>query len=165
MDKKNADSLDSAKQYAFRLLGYRQRSRMEIVEKLKKKGVPAGITADVIKALERTGCLDDERFARDFIESRLIANPAGRKYFKAELSKKNVAGETVEKVLDEVLPADREYEAAYNTALKIFSRYSRLDEKARLKKVYGHLIRKGFSGETAGDILSRLGDEYREDEN
>ena len=162
--KNSIDSLDGAKQYAFRLLGYRQRSRKEIAERLRKKGVSADLTAGVIKTLERTGYLDDERFARDFIESKLSTNPAGRRYFKAELLRKDVAGETIEKVLDEALPPEKEYEAACNTAFKTFSRYARLDERARLKKVYGHLARRGFPGGTIADILNRLGAEYREDE-
>lgn len=156
---------DSAKQYAFRLLGYRQRSHSEIAERLKKKGVKAGIISDVIKTLERTGCLDDGRFARDFIEARMSARPAGRKYFKAELLKKRVSEETAEKVLDDMLPPEKEYEAAYNAGLKVFSRHAGLDEEIRFKKVYGYLIRRGFPGETAGEVLNKLGAEYREDEN
>lgn len=156
---------DSAKQYAFRLLGYRQRSRSEIADRLREKGVRADIISVVIKTLERTGCLDDERFARDFIEARMVARPAGRKYFKAELLKRRVAEETADKVLDDMLPPGKEYEAAYNAGLKIFSRHAGLEEESRFKKIYGYLIRRGFPAETAGEILNRLGAENREDAN
>jgi regulatory protein len=150
------DLLDNAKQYAFRLLGHRQRSSAEIAERLKKKKYKPEVVSGVVIMLERTGCLDDERYARDFIEAKLKLNPAGRKYFKSELFKKKIPGRIADKVLDEVLPEEKEYEAAHDAAVKLHSKYKNLDEETRYKKIYGRLARKGFSVETAIDILNEL---------
>ncbi len=152
--------VDSAKQYAFRLLGYRQRSRQEIQDKLRGKGTPRVIIREVIKILERTGQIDDERFARDFVEAKLVSNPAGRKYFEAELSRKQVPQETAEKVLDELLPPEREYEAAYNLAVKMLAGHTGSEETSRFKKIYGRLARRGFPAEAIGDILNRIKPEH-----
>jgi regulatory protein len=152
MDK---NSPDSVKQYAFRLLAASPRTKGEIAGRLREKGASRDVTAGVIETLERAGYVDDERFARDFIQSKMRTNPAGRKYFMAEFSRRKVDMQTVEKVLEEVLPPESEYEAACEAARKASSRFARLEEGAKLKKVYGHLLRRGFSGETAGDIITK----------
>ncbi len=160
MDK---DNLDSAKQYAFRLLGYRQRSRSELSERLKRKGMSDSVVKKVLETLDRTGYIDDERFARDFVENRLSTNPAGRRYFRAELYKKKVPAEIVERVVEEALTDEIEYEAAYNLMLKLLSRTSSLSREEKIKKAYAYLGRKGFSAETTADVLNSLGADHGED--
>ncbi len=156
-------SLDSAKQYAFRLLAYSQRSSKQLIDKLRLKGIPGPTAREAVKALERAGCLDDERLAKDFIQSKLRTNPSGKKYFRYELMKKQVPEKIIDKALEDVLTPEKELEAAYNAAAKVLAKTSGMDGRKRLKKVYENLARKGFSGETAGEILSRIFTDYREE--
>ncbi len=156
-------TLDSAKQYAFRLLAYSQRSSKQLLDKLLLKNIPGPTAREAVKALERAGCLDDERLAKDFIQSRLRANPAGNKYFRYELMKKQVPEKIIEKALEEVLPPEKELEAAYNAAAKVLAKNSGMDSRKRLKKVYDNLARKGFSSEAASEILSGISTDYREE--
>lgn len=159
----DSNETDAAKQYAFRLLGARPRTRREITGRLERKGISVRAVREAVNALERTGCLNDERFARDFIEAKLRTAPAGRKFFRAELLKRGVDEQTAETALEELLPPAKEYEAACSAAMRAFARYSGRGGEAGLKRVYAHLLRRGFSTEAAGDAVSKTGGCHPED--
>ncbi len=138
------DAIEKAKQRAYRVLGYRQRSCWELAGKLAEKGFSAKIVESTVKDLKRAGYLDDRKFARDYIEWKLASSPAGRKYFETELAKKHISREITQEVLEEFFPEDREFEIARGLALKRMSRYSDIDIKSKRKKIYSYLGRKGF---------------------
>ncbi|WDT82211.1 MAG: regulatory protein RecX [Candidatus Manganitrophus sp.] len=61
---------DRAKQSAYRLLSYRDRSVKEIETKLAEKGYSEEIIAEVIASLKEANYLDDDRFARQWVRFR-----------------------------------------------------------------------------------------------
>src|SRR4030042_1258169 len=93
--------LEKAKSSAFKLLSYRIRSCKEISDKLKDKGFSQDTIAAVIRDLKRIDYLDDYKFAKEFIESRLIHNPKGEKLLRYELLKKGVDKNTIDELLRE----------------------------------------------------------------
>lgn len=147
------DTYESAREYAFRLLACSPRSRRETEERLRGKGFPPGSVSRVTREFSEAGYLDDGKFARDFILSKLANSPAGKKYFRAALLGKKVDVADAEKALEEVLTPEREYEAACRAAERLFAKYSRAEKAETDGKVYIALLRKGFSAETAEDAV------------
>jgi len=86
---------------AARFLEARPRSVAETRRRLTGAGYPAPLVDDVLVRLEELGYLDDEAFARAWVESRDRAHPRGEGALRRELSLKGIATDLVAAVLAE----------------------------------------------------------------
>ncbi|MEO0069691.1 MAG: RecX family transcriptional regulator [candidate division WOR-3 bacterium] len=136
--------------YAFLLLSYRARSRKELTERLKKKGYSEKIIERVMNRLIELGLIDDERLARDFVESRIKVGHKGKWRVRAELLKLGIPKEMVER---EIKAAPDEVAAAEMVVEHYLPRYRNLDPKTRKRRLIGLLARRGFSPETIARVL------------
>ncbi|MFW6011229.1 MAG: regulatory protein RecX [Desulfosalsimonas sp.] len=146
-------------QYAFsralHFLKYRPRSRKEVKDYLEKKGFPGSDIAETLKKLDRYRYIDDEQFARLWIENRSRNKPRGEFALRHELKQKGIKEEIIEKSLSgfqEKEPAWR----AVSPRLKQWSLLERIDLK---KKIYDHLRRRGFSSQTCEDVFKMAAEE------
>ena len=84
---------------AVRALARRDHSVAEIERKLRDKKFPPAVTAEVVSRLEKSGYLDDRRFAERWAEA---AVSSGRGYgvrLRVELMRRGVSREIIEAVL------------------------------------------------------------------
>ncbi len=84
---------------AARFLEARPRSVAETRRRLTGAGYPAPLVDDVLVRLEGLGYLDDEAFARAWVESRDRAHPRGEGALRRELILKGIAADLVTAVL------------------------------------------------------------------
>lgn len=145
-----------AKSNAYILLRSRPRSESELRQRLKLKGYKEDIVALIIEDLRRTGDIDDEKFARFWVESRMHLNPAGDIVLRKELREKGVKDIIIEATLARKAEQYDEYEVAFNMAQDKFERLKRLDGRKAVKRLYDFLIRRGFKYETVRDIVEKL---------
>ncbi len=80
----------AAHETALRLLAHRPRGERELALRLRQRGFAAELAEAEVARLRRAGLLDDERFARAWVESRA---PRGRRLLRHELRARGVAGE------------------------------------------------------------------------
>ncbi len=99
-----AEVLDAAA----RFLEARPRSVAEVERKLGGMGYQPSLVAEVVERLVQLGYLDDEAFARAWVESRDRASPRGEHALRRELSQRGVDRTLV----DEVLAARRDRPAS-----------------------------------------------------
>lgn len=135
---------------AFRLLSYRARSEQELKERLEKKGYSPEIVERVLARLRELGIVDDERLAREYVQTRISVGHKGKFRVKQELLKKGIPPETVSAALQQ---APAELEAARMVVEHYLPRYRRLDPQTRLRRLYGLLARRGFAADTIEEIL------------
>ncbi|HHI02228.1 MAG TPA: regulatory protein RecX, partial [candidate division Zixibacteria bacterium] len=103
-DKIKAESdLMRAENYASYLLARREYSSGMLKSKLIGKGYGPDLSKIVIDKLNRAKLVDDNRFARQAVETILRNKPAGRRYLVAYLRSKYIARELAEAVVDELL--------------------------------------------------------------
>jgi regulatory protein len=161
-----------AKNNAYALLRQRPRSEAEIRTRLKLKGYAAGIIDGVVEDLRRTGSIDDAKFARFWVESRMHANPMGDVVLRHELKQKGVADPIVEAALEDKGRNYDEYEVALGMASDRFERLKKLDaptpsgtdpdrsrrvdKRKALKRLYDFLIRRGFKYDTVQKVVDAL---------
>jgi SOS response regulatory protein OraA/RecX len=93
---------------AARFLEVRPRSIDEVRRRLREAGYRAGLVDGAIERLADLGMLDDEAFARAWVESRDRARPRGERALRSELRRKGVAGAIVADVLGERQTASAE---------------------------------------------------------
>ncbi len=86
---------------AARFLEVRPRSRAEVRRRLGEAGYRADLVEEAIARLAALGYLDDEAFARAWVESRDRARPRGERALWAELRRKGVADDVIAEVLGE----------------------------------------------------------------
>ena len=107
--------------------------------------------------------LDDEAFARSWVESRDRARPRGERAIREELRLKGVDRATVDSVLDErrearpddAPPPDRA--AAERLLAKHERSLARVaDPRQRRQRAYALLARNGFDPETCRDVAASL---------
>jgi regulatory protein len=121
-------------------LSYRIRSSQEIRKNLLKHNIDDTTIEAVLDRLEKASLVDDEDFAQQWVENRIQFKPRGKRALRSELYQKGISNE----IIDEVLVELDEQDLAFACAQKYLAKLSELDEKAFIKKLSGHLTRRGF---------------------
>ncbi len=148
---KQADERDKAYNQAIRFLGFRPRSQAEIERHLREKKYPPEVIAHTVERLRQEQYLDDEAFARYWLENRERFRPRGRQALRYEMRQKGLPGDVIETILDE-LDEDQSAWAAVESKL---SRWKNLDELSFKQKVMAFLSRRGFDYEIASQTANR----------
>ncbi|MDX2776560.1 RecX family transcriptional regulator [Streptomyces caniscabiei] len=112
-----------------------------------KKGVSPAITARVYDRLVEKGYIDDEKFARYWIENRNLTKGASKRKLQAELRAKGVDGDVVGRLLAETDRSDAS--ELQKIIAKKRTRYP--DEQ----KFMQYLARQGFSYDDIKQALAR----------
>lgn len=145
-----------ARNNAYALLRQRPRSVYEIRRRLKLKGYADSLIEDIVAGLGRSGDLNDERFARFWVESRMHMNPAGDVVLKHELKANGISDQIIEIVLAEKAERYDEYEVALSMAKDRFERLKKLDRRKATKRVYDFLLRRGFKYDNIRRVVEEI---------
>jgi regulatory protein len=138
---------------ALNLLGYRARSESEIRERLGGYGYAGETIEAVVVRLEELGYLDDAEFAR--LKAREKARRYGPRRVSEELRKSGVGEALAREVVEEEFAGRSEVEEARSAAAR---RYNGRGSDAEARRVYGFLVRRGYSAE----VCTQVAREYRE---
>ena len=159
---------------AARFLEARSRSVAEVRRRLGGAGYRADLVDGAIARMTELGMLDDEAFARTWVESRDRARPRGERAIREELRLKGIDRETVELVLgerrdraaasgsagdgeDEGPPASADRTAAERLLAKNARALARVaDPRQRRQRAYVLLARHGFDPETCREVAATL---------
>ena len=145
-----------AKNNAYSLLRIRPRSEHEIRERLKLKGYNDLIIDDVVEGLKKSRDIDDGKFAKFWVDSRMHLNPVGDIVLKHELKDKGISDPIIEAALEAKDKTYDEYEVAFNMAAERFERLKKLDRRKAGKRIYDFLLRRGFKYDTIRKIIETL---------
>ncbi len=144
-------SIETAYDRTLNYLSYRPRSRAEVVRYLEKRDLPEGQIETVVERLERAGLLDDEAFARYWVENRERHRPKGLRALRYELREKGIGNEIMDRVLVSVDVSD----SAYRSAARKARQLAHLDEQSFTRKIVEYLARRGFDYEVAREAAGR----------
>jgi regulatory protein len=142
---------------AIRLLSFRPRSRSELEGRLRRKGFDDAVVEAAIERIARLGYVDDEEFARYWIDNRVRNRPRGKRMLAAELRAKGVPKAVIDETLDDT--EIDEYGEALQLARKRITQLQGLEPAARERRLTGYLQRRGFGWETVRAVLETLRDE------
>lgn len=162
---------------ATRFLETRSRSIAEVRRRLTGAGYRASLVDAAITRLLELGILDDEAFARGWVESRDRASPRGERAIRSELGLKGVDCEVIDSVLEgrrdgaagtvnegDTISADQA--AAERLLARNVRSLSRiLDPRKRRQHAYALLARRGFDPDVCRTVTAGIpGDLGREGE-
>jgi regulatory protein len=153
-----------------RFLEARPRSVAEVRRKLARLGYREDLVATTVARLAELGYLDDEAFARTWVESRDRAKPRGEHALRRELGLKGVDRSLVDGVLEDrredavIAAASRDEEpasaddAAAERLLrrKLAAVLREPDPRKRRQRAYALLARNGFGPEVCAAVSRRV---------
>ncbi len=125
---------------AVRYLGYRPRSEQEVNDYLKKKQYDKKIISKIIALLKRHDYLNDETFARLFVESRKRRNPKSKFALGYELKQKGISSDIRETVLKDY----KDNHMAIKALGSKLGQWQHLDLEKKKKKALNYLRYRGF---------------------
>jgi regulatory protein len=140
----DADPESVARKILLDALTGQARSRQELRDRLAKRQVPDELAERLLDRFGEVGLVDDEAFARSWVESRRRSRGLARRALAQELRRKGVDDETVATALDDVDP-DQEEQAARLLVQKKARSMPGLDPAVATRRLVGLLARKGYS--------------------
>lgn len=140
-----------AYQQAQRYLSFRPRSRAEVEKYLRGKETDEQAIEEVLSRLESRGYLNDEEFARFWVDDRLRFRPRGGRALRFELHQKGLGREEIDAALEGL----DEGAAAWDAVAGKLERWRELDEREFLNKVSAYLSRRGFSYDVCRQVGER----------
>jgi regulatory protein len=147
---------------ATRFLEARSRSVAEVRRRLSTAGYRTELIDGAIGRLGDLGVLDDEAFARAWVESRDRARPRGERALRDELRLKGIDRSIVDQVLqDRHEAADPDAAPDREAAERLLARNERAlariaDPRKRRERAYALLARHGFDPETCREVAASV---------
>jgi len=141
---------------ALKFLSYRPRSEKEIRDKLLGKKASEEIINKIISRLKKNNFLNDEEFAKWWIEQRTTFKPRSVRLIKIELKQKGIGQELIEETIGHLSSTIDDLESAKKLIDKRLQRYKNLSRDEKFQKISRFLSSKGFSYDTIKEIFKSL---------
>ena len=148
----HGDSYERAKEAALRLIEIRPRSVAEVRRRLRDKGYEDDIIEKAVTRLQELALLDDDAFARYWVEQRDTFKPRSSRALSQELREKGLGREAIEVALTDVDDDDAALRAGQKKARSL----AHLPQEEFNKKLGGYLQRRGFHYGTVKAVLEQL---------
>jgi regulatory protein len=146
------DPVEHARELCLRLLASRPRTRTELVDAMRRRGVPDEAAAAVLARFTDAGLIDDAAFARAWVESRHHNRGLARRALSAELKQRGVDGQDIEAAVSALDPAEE-----LATARRLVAKAMRVSRgkplPTRIRRLVGLLARKGYPAPVAYRIV------------
>ncbi len=146
------DPLAVARSICLRLLTGAARSRSDLAEALRRRGIPDDAAATVLDRLTEVGLVDDVSYAAAFVASKHRGRGLGRIALRAELRRKGIAADLADQAMS---PIDTAAERGRAAALVM----RRLDSAmfaglpAARRRLLGLLARRGYPASVATSVV------------
>ncbi|MDO5029230.1 MAG: regulatory protein RecX [Corynebacterium sp.] len=152
---------------ALRLLDQRMRSRQELLDRLSAvEEFPAEMIEEVIEDLARSGLVNDNQFASEWVRQRFAARGKSKMVLDRELRDKGIGSSQRAAALEQITHNDEKVVARKLAAKKAATiKTVAADYNAKqkdLRRVVGVLARRGFPAELSMEIArEELDEQYR----
>jgi regulatory protein len=158
-----ADQVERLVNKAFKFLSYRPRSEKETRDHLLWKGRLREVKGELekqkygesveqaIRKLKKLKQLDDQEFAKWWVEQRSRFNPRGQIFLKKELQSKGVGKNIIDQVLNNNI--ETQVQLAMKAATKKVKSCQKLDQHEFKTKLGQYLVRRGFNWEVTKKVV------------
>ncbi len=144
----------SARDYALKVIGFKDRTEKEIREKLTQKGYDEIIIEDETEFLKSYGFINDSRYAERFTHDAINIKKWGKARIKTELLRKGIEREIIENTIEDIF-SELEDDRIFTEMQKRFknSDFSNIKERTRIFNFY---LRRGFSPDEIKGAMNRM---------
>ena len=128
---------------ALRYLDFKPRTVREMEDYLDSQQYGEFEVSQVVERLKELGYLDDEKYAAEFVRSRLASKAVSRRKLKQQLYAHSLPKEVIEEAVREV-PDETEADNAAAVAEKFRRQYEALPQREREEKIAQRLLSRGY---------------------
>ena len=143
---------------ALAMLASRSRAARELRLALLRKREPEALVDAAVSKLLRIGALDDARFARQFVRSRITRAGFSTRRLQSELARRGVDRSAADAAITEVR-ADESIDPAETLerlAARKLRMMSKLDAPTRDRRLYAFLARRGYDSSEIRSVMQTL---------
>lgn len=140
-----AADAEAAYRTLLRALERRPFACRDLARRLVLKGHPPEAADQAVARAEQAGLLDDEAFARHYIQTR-ASRGRGPARLRRELTGMGLVAATVDRILGEELPPEADEVRIEAIARKRAAQLASLPRVDRYRRLLGFLARKGYRG-------------------
>ena len=146
------------RQRAFRFLGRRLHSVSELRTKLLQKGYEKLLIEDVLDELEEKDYLNDNEFAKMFVEEKIKTKLWGEKKLRNELIKKGVSEQIIAETIKSSISAEDNFTNAMEVATKKYKVLAKrsLDNDVVKRKLISFLNLQGYDYNLIKEVCNKL---------
>jgi regulatory protein len=137
------DPEEQARQICLRLLTIAPKTRAQLAQALRRRGITAEAAEAVLGRFTDVGLIDDAAFARAWVESRHYSRGLSRRSLSAELRRQGVQTEEIREAVDALDPEQEVATARRLVEQKMASTRGQPSE-VRVRRAAGSLARKGY---------------------
>jgi regulatory protein len=145
-----------------RLLTGTPRTRAQLAETMRRRGIPDEVARHVLSRFEEVGLIDDAVFANAWVESRHHGRGLAGRALARELRTRGVEYEVIARAVEQ-LDAEREEEMARALVERKLHSTRGLDREKRIRRLAGMLARKGYAEGLAVRVVRQALEEEGED--
>ncbi len=147
----DADPVAAAKDICLRLLTDRSRTRLELAQALRRRGVPDDVAETVLSRFDEVGLIDDAAFAGQWVRARHTHRGLARRAIAMELRRKGVDDEVAGEALATVDAGseDRRARELVDRKLRTVPAGTPEQRITAARRLVGMLARKGYGGAVA----------------
>jgi regulatory protein len=142
--KDDADDPEArARQVCLRLLTLAPRTRAQLADALRKRGIPDTVAVGVLDRYTDAGLIDDAAFARAWVESRHYSRGLAGRALTVELKQRGVDSGEIRDAIEELGP-DAEVATARKLVAQKLAGTRGQPAQERTRRLAGMLARKGY---------------------
>ena len=141
-----------ARTICLRLLDQRARTRAELADALRRKGVPDASATAVLNRFAEVGLIDDAALAGTFALAQHRERGLARRAVAAKLRRRGLDEQIVTAALDPI-DRDSEYAAAQALVAKKLRSLGGLDPQVQARRLVGLLGRRGYPAGLAHEVV------------
>jgi regulatory protein len=147
-DAVTTDPAAQAREICLQMLAVRPRSRTELAQAVRRRGISEEVAESVLDRLGEVGLVDDAAFAETAVHSGHTYRGLGRQALSAELRRRGVPDGVARAAVAALRPADEEKRARELVRRRLRSTATK-DPVTVARRLIGMLARKGYSAELA----------------
>lgn len=147
------EALSLARRLAYQALARRDHSRLEIIEKLQRRGFDPAIVSSVVKGLEAENYLNDRLFAITWAQKAMEQKHLGPLALRTGLQMKGIDREVADEVLQRIYGGGEEESCAAKAIRKWLGGIKGASSAGFRSRLASYLSRKGFTPEVIEKVL------------
>ncbi len=147
---KDTSRRDKAYNQALSQIARRQRSEWEVRDYLKRKEYDPELAQEIINRLYQNRFLDDEAFARAWVENRRLLKSTSQRRLTMELRQKRVSDDIIKRVLDDDETDERQ------VLRELVARKRKQTRYQDSQKLLAYLMRQGFGYDDVKSVMAEL---------
>ena len=149
------DEVTFGKKVAYKYLAFCPRSIKDVRTKLKSKKLRDENIEEIINYFILHKFLDDELYAKSYIENQKIKKPMGKRNLELKLLNKGIDKEIIKKVIEENYDEETELANGINLLTKYLSKHKYIPNETIKQKAFTYLFTRGFDYSLITEIINQ----------